>query len=284
VAGGSLSTRLALRRGAAARDVLVVAYHGVRPCPSGPLEISAAALAGHVRVLLASGYTLATFAEAVGWSSCRYGKVAALTFDDGDASVLEHALPLLAAAGAAGTVFVPSATVGIPGVLSWTQLEELKGAGWEIGSHGHTHRPFASLTAEELASEVRVSKALLEDELQVRCVSLAYPYGECDERSMQQVRDAGYEFACCHGERRRPSELAWPRVGIGPASEGLLVFLLKTSPLMRRVRATSAAPVVDSAGRLLFRRTRRRAIRRAAPPSAARFPAEEERLVREDSA
>jgi peptidoglycan/xylan/chitin deacetylase (PgdA/CDA1 family) len=242
-------------------DLLVLAYHAVRPRPSTSLEVASDALESHVRILSGSGYRLTTFSEAI--RSRGAGKLAAFTFDDGDVSVFEEAYPILSAIGAPGTLFVSPAAVGHAGAVSWSQLETLVRSGWEIGSHGVTHRALPTLDDHELERELRESKKGLEARLGIHCVSLAYPYGESDERSEGSAQATEYRFACCVGERAAPTELSWPRVGIGPACETPLPFVLKTSPLVRRLRATPAAPAVDRIARVVFRRTFARAAARA---------------------
>src|SRR5882672_5481062 len=55
-----------------------------------------------------------------------------LTFDDGDASNHEHALPLLLESQFTATFFVTVGRIGSPGSLSWAQIVELQRAGMEI--------------------------------------------------------------------------------------------------------------------------------------------------------
>ena len=129
----------------------------------------------------------------------------ALTFDDGFDGVRVHALPLLAARGFHATVFVVSGRLG--GANDWDGesppepllgadgVRELAAAGWEIGSHGASHRALTPLADRELADETAGSRAALEEATGAPVVSFCYPYGAFDTRSVEAVRGAGYELA-----------------------------------------------------------------------------------------
>lgn len=62
-----------------------------------------------------------------------------VSFDDAHRSVLTEAAPVLRAIGVPATLFVPTNYVGTPGFLSWSELEELRSLGWEIGAHTKSH-------------------------------------------------------------------------------------------------------------------------------------------------
>src|SRR4051794_34746971 len=111
-------------------DPLVIAYHCVSHFPRSALEVAVGQLESHVRALSERGYRFETVTSAV-QAGGRGERVAALTFDDGDPSVLELALPLLGSLGICGTAFVPTAEPG------WLDVCPLLDSGWEIGSHGH---------------------------------------------------------------------------------------------------------------------------------------------------
>ena len=179
-----------------------------------------------------------------------WGYRLAVTFDDGDASVLEHAFPVLSELGLPGTVFVPAGTVGAPGLLDWDELRLLANAGWEIGSHSVTHACLTKVDDAVLDEELRVSRELIEAQLGVPCRSIAYPYGESDERVRAAAERMGYTAGCTTGGTRRADALGWPRVGID-GRDGPIVTLLKTSRLGRSLRGTPLRPSLDRAGRTM---------------------------------
>ena len=81
------------------------------------------------------------------------------------------------------------------------------------------------------------------------CVSLAYPYGEADDRVVRAAAAAGYEAACLvGGGRASASPLAWPRVGLS-SRDGWTGFRLKVSPAVRSLRATPLVRPLETAAR-----------------------------------
>lgn len=115
-----------------------------------------------------------------------------LTFDDGYASVLTVAAPLLASRGFAGICFVVSDRVGQQGSLAKEQLRELESAGVAIGAHGRTHRYLSDLSLADLRDELRTSRARLEDAVGHEVVSMSAPGGRFDARVLDEARAAGY--------------------------------------------------------------------------------------------
>jgi peptidoglycan/xylan/chitin deacetylase (PgdA/CDA1 family) len=133
---------------------------------------------------------------------------ALITFDDGFDDVHREALPVLARLGLKATAFVVTSHVGgtsswLAGqgegdrkLLSWTQLRELAGAGIEIGSHSHTHPQLDTLPRALADDEIRRSRSILEDRLQVPVTSFAYPHGYHTARIKAQLGQHGYVAGC----------------------------------------------------------------------------------------
>ena len=74
-------------------------------------------------------------------------------------------------------VSLPDASLQDRELMTWDQIQDLAAKGFEIGSHTHTHRVLATLSAEEQEEELRHSKAVLEQRLGRGVRSLAYPVG-----------------------------------------------------------------------------------------------------------
>ena len=97
----------------------------------------------HMELLKASGYHSVTLDELHEWQTGRRelpGKPIVITFDDGDQSVYDLALPILARYGFRATVFVVTSRVGTKwnGIecLDWTRLRELEESGvFHVESH-----------------------------------------------------------------------------------------------------------------------------------------------------
>jgi peptidoglycan/xylan/chitin deacetylase (PgdA/CDA1 family) len=242
-------------------DALVLCYHAVSERWPASLSVTPDALERQLATLGRMGFRGSTFRRLV--AGAPDGRSVALTFDDAYLSVLELAKPLLDAAGFPATVFVttdfpgepdrPMAWDGIDGWLggphehelrpmSWAQITALADGEWEIGSHTRSHPRLTSLADDALARELGESRATLEEHLGRPCTTLAYPYGDHDERVVRAAGAAGYAAAgTLPGRLPRARPLAWPRVGIYHRDDDRR-FRIKVSPAMRRLRGTRLWP------------------------------------------
>lgn len=258
----------------------MLCYHAVSERWESPLAVRPAAFAEQLEDLLARGYRGATFSEALARSAP--GKILVVTFDDAYCSVLSEAAPILTRLGVPATVFVPTDFPGAarrltwPGIdhwlgseheheltpLTWEQLGELADRGWEIGSHTCSHPRLTRLDAEDLARELRDSRAACAAHLARPCPSIAYPYGDVDRRVVTAACRAGYRFGAGLPEQRHGRQrLAWPRVGVY-RDDDLPRFRRQVSRLIRGVRAVAPEAVVLGAR---IRRAVQRAGLRVAP-------------------
>jgi peptidoglycan/xylan/chitin deacetylase (PgdA/CDA1 family) len=239
-------------------DVIVLCYHAISRDWEADLSTTPERFEYQIELLAKRGYRGATFTEAV--LAPGSGRVAAITFDDAYRSVIELARPILDRFGFRATVFAPSAHIGSerpmqwPGIdhwlggrherelipMSWQELSELATAGWEIGSHTVTHPHLTQLDDTALAEELERSKQACEQHLGRPCPSLAYPYGDVDERVVVATAAAGYTTAAALPTRldaRGPLE--WPRVGVYRADDDAR-FRLKVSPTVLMLRRSGA--------------------------------------------
>jgi peptidoglycan/xylan/chitin deacetylase (PgdA/CDA1 family) len=245
---------------------LVLCYHAVSPSWPAALSVEPGRFEHQLDVLLGRGYELVTFSDAV--ASPGTNK-AAITFDDSYESVYTRAGPILEARGAVATVFVPTAYVepgepmSWPGIdnwvgteheeelmpMSWSQLGELSAAGWEIGSHTHTHPHLTELSPGRLAEELETPRSEIERNLGLPAPAIAYPYGDHDDAVLAAALAAGYTAGCTLPKRfPRPEAISWPRVGIYHGDDERR-FALKVSPVTRRLRSSFVWRAVEAAGR-----------------------------------
>jgi len=235
----------------ARRDVLVLCYHGIAP-ESRHGEVTPDALRAQLKLVADRGYTWTTFTDAV--LGDHGGRMAALTFDDGIASAIEHGLPVLDEVGAPGTMFLRLDTVGVSGRLSDQDASLLVAHGWEVGSHTMSHPVLTKVDDTTLRDELVQSRAEIERLTGRTCTSVAYPTGRADGRVVSAAAAAGYVAgAALEGVIDvRPSALAWPRVGVR-GDDSLRVFSLKSSRSIRRLRSSRlrgpVGKVATAAGR-----------------------------------
>jgi peptidoglycan/xylan/chitin deacetylase (PgdA/CDA1 family) len=114
-----------------------------------------------------------------------------LTFDDGSETAYTTALPIMQRYGFKGVSYIVYNYVGITHYMNADQIRALYSAGWEIGSHGLSHK---DLTArpDRQEDEIVQSRRQLESLLGVPVLSFAYPFGAYDQSSLGYVHFAGY--------------------------------------------------------------------------------------------
>ena len=258
-----IERRLSIRNGS-----LVLCYHAVSERWDADISITPAALEKQLGFLLERGYQGATFGQAVTAPPSR--KTLAVTFDDAFRSVFDLAFPILSRLGLPGTVFVPTAKVGNHGPMawegiegwigtphedelrgmSWEQLEHVAGAGWEVASHTRSHPHLTALNDEALERELRASREDCEQRLQRPCTSVAYPFGDVDDRVMDAARHAGYTAAGSVDPipHYPPDALNWPRVAVFYGTDWDR-FQWKVSPVGVKLRNSWLWPSLHRARR-----------------------------------
>ncbi len=115
-----------------------------------------------------------------------------VTFDDGNASDVEIALPRLLERGLTATFFVLAGLLGEPGRLDADGVRELSRAGMTIGSHGWVHRNWRTLEAGvPTHEELVLAPQTLRDLTGADVDQVAVPFGSYDRRVIAQLRRAG---------------------------------------------------------------------------------------------
>jgi len=127
-------------------------------------------------------------------------------FDDGYDDTFHTAYPILESFGFKASLFVITDWIGKRNDwdanffgkfehISLPALRELAAAGWEIGSHGASHRALTTLSSAELRREVFSSKRYLEDARGVAVRKISFPFGLFNQRVIDACQDAGYDSA-----------------------------------------------------------------------------------------
>lgn len=176
-----LTTLFALLCAASAQaGNFTLVYHEVGQGQHGTLGILPADLEERINTLQGLGYQFITSSQIRQNS----GKTAVLEFDDGFESVYTQAFPVLRRLGVPGTVYPILNLVGQPGHMTQAQLDELRAAGWEVGSHTRNHADLTSLTPGSIRAEL--SPTGIKDAEKV-CV--AYPFSLFDTRVRRLAKD-----------------------------------------------------------------------------------------------
>lgn len=251
-------------------DRLVLCYHAVSSDWPAEVAVTPAQLAGQLRDLRERGYRGVTF----GRLACGEveGRAVAVTFDDGYGSVVEHARPVLDDLGMPATVFLSTDYVGHGPIawstlgrwvgtehehelepMSWDDVRSLSEAGWEIGSHTKSHPHLTRIPEAQLSRELADSRMKCEEQVEKPCRSLAFPFGEHDDRVVAAAERTGYSAAATllAGANGR-SPLRWPRVFVSRL-DGARIHRLRTSPIVRRSPALTL--LARAPARIKARRT-----------------------------
>jgi peptidoglycan/xylan/chitin deacetylase (PgdA/CDA1 family) len=213
----------------------ILCYHAMSATWQASVSVPPSALERHAATLRKRRFTGLTLTESERLrSSGRLPeRTVVFTFDDAYSSTL-LALPILSAYGFPATVFVPTGFVdsaeplrwngmahweGTPferelAPVTWTTLRTLVAAGWEAGSHTVSHSLLTELDDLALRRELEESRATLEREFGA-CTSIAYPYGQADERVIEAAATAGYEAGVVLSGNRLPDgPLSRQRIGM----------------------------------------------------------------------
>ena len=132
-----------------------------------------------------------------------------ITFDDGYEGVYSIAWPLLRRFRLASALFVTPNEVGLPGFISWKQVNEMVRDGVTIGSHTMNHRYLPFVSEDRLPEEISESKRAIEQQIGVPVHYFSYPVGGYTPLVQVTVKHAGYRAACT-------TNRAWSRNGMDP--------------------------------------------------------------------
>ena len=222
-------------------------YHSVSAVggPMRDLAVPPGLLAEQLGALSDAGYRLVGLSEALDLLDAGSSdRLLAVTFDDGYRDFLTAGVPALRAAGARATLY---ASVGHLGgdarwlgrwapdfgpMLTWSELAEVADAGVEIGNHGLIHHPLDVLPSAELRREVVRSHDELEQRLQRKVRSFAYPHGYHSRRVRGVVATSGHDNATEVGRRLhtpRERRFAVPRLQPTPGHSGADLVAMVTA-------------------------------------------------------
>jgi peptidoglycan/xylan/chitin deacetylase (PgdA/CDA1 family) len=114
-----------------------------------------------------------------------------LTFDDGSDTTYTTALPIMQKYGFTGVSYIVRNFIGFTHYMNTDQIRALHAAGWEIGSHGLSHKDL-TVPPYRQEDEIVESRRRLEALLGIPVLSFAYPFGAYDDTALQNVYSAGY--------------------------------------------------------------------------------------------
>jgi peptidoglycan/xylan/chitin deacetylase (PgdA/CDA1 family) len=203
--------------------VVVLIYHRVGGGADTEIDLDPALFDEQMAWLAASGRAISldtalsrlAVREPVGAAASPDGSRAnpvVVTFDDGTADLVDHALPILVRHGVPATVYVATRHVdeqlpwpadGVP--LTWAGAKEMVDSGLvTIGSHTHSHALLDRLSPHEAAAELDRSRELIEEKLGVPGDHFAYPKAVAPPAPVEAVVRKRFHSAALGGNRPNP--------------------------------------------------------------------------------
>jgi peptidoglycan/xylan/chitin deacetylase (PgdA/CDA1 family) len=176
-------------------NVPILLYHHIlQGKPTNLYSVSAENFQEQLKYLKNSGYhtiALSQLIQAISVGIDLPEKPILISFDDGNENVYLNAFPLMKIYGFIGEVYIIGNRINVDGFLSKDQLKELISSGWEIGSHGMKHIDLVQ-NPGALREEIGISKKKIEDLLNIKVISFAYPFGKATKITMDWVKQVGY--------------------------------------------------------------------------------------------
>ncbi len=216
------------------QSIPVLMYHGISTCNGSEYMLTASVFAAQMEWLYEQGY------KTIWFSDIDKGNIPAnsiiLTFDDGHASYVDFALPLLEGYGFKSTMnvigeftgtFIPDNTGNMP-ILSWDEYRYLVKTGLvELGCHSDRLHHFATegalgVSPETLLADLLNFQKTIRQEVGVRTNVLAWPYGFYSGQTIEVAQKAGFKYLLTSKYGYMPKGGPFnevPRLNIGCALE-----------------------------------------------------------------
>jgi peptidoglycan/xylan/chitin deacetylase (PgdA/CDA1 family) len=209
--GGAAVLSLSFNGTAAAGRVAVpvLMYHDLAHELIERETVTPSLFAAQMEWLYSAGYNAISFNDLGSLDAARASRSVIITFDDGDASFMDYAYPLLSEYQFKSTMNIIGNAVGkfVSGNdprLSWDECRLLLRSGMvELGCHTYGlhfwygNRSRSSAVAafnEKLAQDLALFQKVYTAELGRPARVLAWPYGMHDRRSIEIAKQAGFHF------------------------------------------------------------------------------------------
>ena len=193
---------------------IVLAYHSInRKFDFGITWITPKQFSNQIAWLADNGYRTRSLSYSIQNSDNLSTKDIVITFDDGYRSLARYALPILSRYGFQATVYPVAAYVGLENSwdvnffgrkfrhLDWQELHTLASENWEIGSHSLKHDYLPSLSKAEVLHDLKTSRDILEQKLQISIQHLSLPFGRSNSLVLDSAFKAGYQTVTTLGQK-----------------------------------------------------------------------------------
>lgn len=185
-------------------NIPILVYHNIEEKPSKvsnselPYYVTPETLDEQFKYLSDNNYTSLTFKDLQLIEENKLKlpeKPVIITFDDGRENQFTNAYPLLKKYNLKAVFYVFTNAIDRENYLTWDQLKELRDNNMEIGDHTRYHWYLTKQTPEILEKEIINTKKLLEENLNIEVLSLAYPFGLYNDQVIEYVTRAEFKYA-----------------------------------------------------------------------------------------
>jgi peptidoglycan/xylan/chitin deacetylase (PgdA/CDA1 family) len=204
-----LSLAFPLRGKTQAMGIPVLLYHDLSIDQHEEETVPPSTFASQMEWLYGMGYRTLSFDEIDALDSASMRRAVIITFDDGPASFLDHAFPLLAEYGFKSTVTVIGQKVSSVASsndpsLSWDECRYLSESGLvDIGCHTYALHVWGDWSSPEramfafnrkLGKDLGLFQERCRRELGRSASVLAWPYGKYDRTSIEIAKQEGFRY------------------------------------------------------------------------------------------
>ncbi len=170
--------------------VPIFCYHRVNPTIKSIYDLTPAMLESQFQYFKINGYHPITALQYIQFQNKPElfpDKPIVLTFDDGSKDHYNYVFPLLLKYNYKATFFVYPKQIAKKSarLITWDELSKMVQAGMDIESHTFSHsfltrtklRPDNPKYLQLITHEIKDSKKIIEENLRIKVLLLAYPYG-----------------------------------------------------------------------------------------------------------
>ncbi len=193
-----------------------------------------------------------------------------LTFDDGNLSDIEIALPLLTERNLSADFFICPGLFGMPGRLTADGIRELCKAGMTVSTHGWGHIDWRLSGPAQVVQELQESRTTLRQITGAEVEHVSVPFGSYDRYVLRELQHFGLSRAyTSDGGRTDPDAWLQPRTSLrSDVDQDWLDRVLDPDPPLRlRARNRVARAVKSARGRRQY--GRQESIADTPPPESA---------------
>lgn len=174
----------------ASDEIINISFHGVGTPPGPPRE------PGEHDYWVGHDAFLSLLDEVQGRDDVR------LSFDDGNASDVEVALPALVERAMTADFFVVAGRLGTAGNVDADGVRALRSAGMRVGTHGMDHRSWRGLGDDDLAVELVEAREAIAEAAGSAVDAAALPLGQYDRTVLAALRKLDYRVVYSSDARR----------------------------------------------------------------------------------